>query len=296
MFSDLRLVQMRKLVLFRLAAKAELVDQFERVAQRIAALELVLDLAENLADFVFDRVGPLGALAEAAQIGKQLAVDIVDEVRPGQRVVMVESAFLGLRRGPFRPAVRGIDDEGVGLALELRQQRAFLLEVVEIFKEQYPRSLLGVIELRRAPRLLPENVVDVLERLLEHEFGPPAIRVPAFVGYVLFLRMPSGLRPRSRHSKPPHERVRARRLGSPVGVDHFGGVTEMVPRRVCIPNRSVAPPPRRLCGRRPAPRDGRLRQRLSLGCFALLAMTGSVGMSAAVADLRHSLASASEFL
>ena len=209
---DLRLVELRKLILFRLAAEAELVDQFERVAQRIAALELVLDLAENLADLVFDRVGPFGSLAEAAQIGEQLAVDIVDQVRPGQRVVMVESSVLGLRRRPFRPAVRGIDDEGIGLALELRQQRAFLLEVVEILQEQNPRSLLGVIELRRAPRLLPEHVVDVLERLLEHEFGPPAIRVPAFMGYLLFLRMPSELRPRSGHSHYRHASRRDVRL------------------------------------------------------------------------------------
>ena len=61
-----------------------------------------------------------------------------------------------------------------------------MLEVVEIFQEQYPRSLLGIIELRRAARLLPEHVVDILERLLEHEFGPPAIQVPAFMGYLLF--------------------------------------------------------------------------------------------------------------
>ena len=30
-------------------------------------------------------------------------------------------------------------------------------------------------------------------------------------------------------TKPPHECFRARRLGSPVAVDHFGGATEMVP-------------------------------------------------------------------
>src|SRR5271170_4609204 len=101
---------------------------------------------------------------------------------------MVESAVLGLRRRPFRPAVRGIYDEGVSLALEFRQQRAFLLEIVEIFQEQYPRSLFGVIQLRRAARLLPEHVVDVLERLLEHESGPPAHSTRSVHGVFAFFK------------------------------------------------------------------------------------------------------------
>ena len=81
---------MRKLMLFRLAAEAQLVDQLQRVAQRITALKLVFDFAENLADLVFDRVRAFRAGLEAAQIGKKLAIDIGDRVRPRERLVMIE--------------------------------------------------------------------------------------------------------------------------------------------------------------------------------------------------------------
>ena len=43
-----------------------------------------------------------------------------------------------------------------------------LLEVVEVLQEQQPRGLLGIVELRGATRLFPEDVVDVLEGLFEH--------------------------------------------------------------------------------------------------------------------------------
>ena len=58
---DLVLVERGQFVLFLLRAEAELVDQFQRIAQRIAAVEPVFDLAENLADLVFDGVGVIGA-------------------------------------------------------------------------------------------------------------------------------------------------------------------------------------------------------------------------------------------
>ena len=83
---------MRQLVLFLLRAEAQLIDQFERVAQRIAAAKLVFDLAEDFADLVFDRVRALGAGAEALQVGKQLLVDVLDEVVAGQRLVVIERA------------------------------------------------------------------------------------------------------------------------------------------------------------------------------------------------------------
>ena len=53
---DLGLVQVRELVLLGLRAEAQLVDQFDHVAQVVAALDLVLDLAEDLADLVLDGV------------------------------------------------------------------------------------------------------------------------------------------------------------------------------------------------------------------------------------------------
>ena len=83
-------MQMGKLVLLLLRAKAQLVHQLQGVAQRIAALEAVLYFAEDFADLVFDGVRPGGPLPEPLQVEKELPVHIVDQVVAGQRVVMVE--------------------------------------------------------------------------------------------------------------------------------------------------------------------------------------------------------------
>src|SRR3954466_14534804 len=56
------------------------------------------------------------------------------------------------------------------LALKLRFKLALLLQVVEVFHEQHPRGLLGVVQLRRAAGL--QNIVDVLKRLFKHESFP----------------------------------------------------------------------------------------------------------------------------
>jgi hypothetical protein len=125
-------------MLFRLALEAKLVDQLQRVAKRIAALKPVFDLAENLADFIFDRVGVFGARLEVAQIGEQFAVDIGNKVRPRERLVMVESAAFVLGRRPFRPAMRRVDDVGVFCAVKLRVELPFLLQIVKIFEKQNP--------------------------------------------------------------------------------------------------------------------------------------------------------------
>jgi len=81
---------MGKLVLFLLGAEAQPVHQFERVAQRIAALELIFDLPEDFPDFIFDRVGAGRALLEAFEIRKQLVIDVGDEIIAGQRSVVVK--------------------------------------------------------------------------------------------------------------------------------------------------------------------------------------------------------------
>ena len=43
-----------------------------------------------------------------------------------------------------------------------------MLQGVEVFQEQEPGSLLGVVELAGTPGILPEDVVDVFEGLFEH--------------------------------------------------------------------------------------------------------------------------------
>lgn len=52
----------------------QLVDVVDDFAQVVAAVDLVLDLAENFADFVFKGIRPTGLLLEAMQVGEQFAV------------------------------------------------------------------------------------------------------------------------------------------------------------------------------------------------------------------------------
>ena len=47
-------------MLFGLGAEAKLVDLVDDFAEVVAALDSVLDFAEDFADFVFDRVGASG--------------------------------------------------------------------------------------------------------------------------------------------------------------------------------------------------------------------------------------------
>lgn len=49
---------------------------------------------------------------------------------------------------------------------------AVLFEAIEIFEEEEPGGLFGVVEFGGAARLLAENVVNVLEGLLKHGSKP----------------------------------------------------------------------------------------------------------------------------
>jgi hypothetical protein len=138
------------------------------LAQVVAAADLVLNLAEDFADLVFDRVGASGALLEAVEIREELSVDEVAQVVAGERDVVVELAVLPFRRGPALPAIRLVEDEVVGFPVELRFDGFVLLECVEVLQEEEPRGLFGVIKLGRAAGLFPENVVDIAESLFKH--------------------------------------------------------------------------------------------------------------------------------
>ncbi len=105
-----------KLVLLLLRAEPELVDQFQRVAERIAAAELAFDLAEDFADLVVDGVRAGGALLEAAKVREQLVIDEGSQVIAGQGNVMVEAAVVVFRRRPDGPLELALDDRVVGLA------------------------------------------------------------------------------------------------------------------------------------------------------------------------------------
>ena len=95
---------MRQLVLLGLRAEAQLVDVVDDLAQVVAASDLVLDLAEDFADLVFDGVRAAGLLFEAVQVRKELLVDEVAQVVAGQRGVVVELAVLASSARPKSPS------------------------------------------------------------------------------------------------------------------------------------------------------------------------------------------------
>jgi hypothetical protein len=155
-------------VLLGLRAEAQLVDVVDDLAQVVPARDLVLDLPEDLADLVLDRVRAARPLLELPQIRKERVVDEIAQVIAGKRAVVVELPGLVLRCGPRFPPVGLVEDPGVLPALQLGLGRAILLEAVEVFQEQQPRRLLGVVELRGSGRLLAEDVFDIAEGLFKH--------------------------------------------------------------------------------------------------------------------------------
>ncbi|RFC34709.1 MAG: hypothetical protein DID90_2727554689 [Candidatus Nitrotoga sp. LAW] len=103
-------------MLFGLRAEAQFVDVVDDLAQVVAAVNLVLDLAENFADLIFEGIRPAGLLLKAVQVGEELAVDEIAQVVAGQRFVVVKLAVGSFGRGPAFPAVGRVEDEGVFLA------------------------------------------------------------------------------------------------------------------------------------------------------------------------------------
>ena len=87
---DLGLVEVRELVLLGLGREAEFVDVVDYFAEVVAALDAVLNLAEDFADLVFDGVRAGGLGLEAVQVGEELAVDELDEVVAGEGGVVVD--------------------------------------------------------------------------------------------------------------------------------------------------------------------------------------------------------------
>jgi hypothetical protein len=158
----------REFVLLGLRAEAQFVDVVDDLALVVAAVDLVLDLAEDLADLVFDGVRPAGALLEAVQIGEELGVDELAQIVAGPGLVVIELAIRVFRRRPAFPTIVGIKDEGILLPFQSGFGGLVLFEAVEILQEQQPGSLLGVVEFGGAAGLFPEDVVDILEGLFEH--------------------------------------------------------------------------------------------------------------------------------
>ena len=95
-------------------------------------------------------------------------VDEGDEVWAGDGGVVVERAGLGFGGGPGGPAVGWIDDEAGFDAVQLRLQGAFAFQVVQVFEEEHPGGLFGVVQLCGAAGFLAQDVVYGAEGLFEH--------------------------------------------------------------------------------------------------------------------------------
>ncbi len=145
------------------------------LAQVVAAGDLVLDLAEDFPHLVFDGVRSGGLLLEAVQVGEEFLVHEVAEVVAGLRPVVVDLAVLSPGRGPLFPAVGLVEDVGVLLALQRGFVGLVLLQPVQVFQEEEPRGLLGVVQFGGTAGLFPEDVIDVLEGLFKLVRGGPRL-------------------------------------------------------------------------------------------------------------------------
>ncbi len=105
---------------------------------------------------------------ESVQVGEKLAADEVAEVVAGQRLVVVEIAVLVLGRGPAFPAIGLVEDAGVGLACQRGLGGLYLLQIVEVFEEEKPGGLLGVVEFGGASGFAAEDVINIFEGLFKH--------------------------------------------------------------------------------------------------------------------------------
>jgi len=60
---------------------------------------------------------------------------------------------------------------GVFLAVERGFGGLVVFEGIEVFQEEQPRGLLGVVEFAGATGIFPEDIIDVFEGLFEHAVG-----------------------------------------------------------------------------------------------------------------------------
>jgi hypothetical protein len=177
---DLGFIQMGPLVLLVLRAEMQFVDMIDDLAQVVAALDLVFDLAEDFGDFILDGVRPGRFELEPLQVREEFLVDEVAKIVAGQRGVVVELAVLALGRSPAFPSVGLIEEVGVLLVVKVGLGQPILLEIIEIFEEEQPRGLLGIVELGGASSLLAEDIIDIAKSLFEQTNPPKRVPKPAF--------------------------------------------------------------------------------------------------------------------
>ena len=132
---DLFLVQGAHLVLLGARPEAQFIDQVDGFAQVISALQFVLDLAENLADLVFDGVRAFGTVLEIAQIGEQFAVDEIGQVIAGQGLVVIQLSMPIFWGSPHFPTKFRGDDRRVGFACQCGCILPVFFEVIQVLQE-----------------------------------------------------------------------------------------------------------------------------------------------------------------
>ena len=123
-------------MLLGLRAEAQLVDMVDDLAQVVAALDLVFDLAEDLADFVLDGVRPGGLLLEAVQIGEELRLTKSRRSSPIRALLWSIMPALSLGAAQTFPAIWLVEDKGVFLAFQRGFVGLVLLQAVKIFQEE----------------------------------------------------------------------------------------------------------------------------------------------------------------
>ena len=107
-------------------------------AQVVSAGNLVLDLTENLPDFIFEGIRSGRFLLEAVQVGKQLEIHKADQVVASLRPVRVNLSIAVPGSCPAFPSKRLVEDEGVGFFIQPGHHGLVLLQFVKIFQEKQP--------------------------------------------------------------------------------------------------------------------------------------------------------------
>ncbi|MFO1000983.1 MAG: hypothetical protein U0936_11625 [Planctomycetaceae bacterium] len=120
-------------MLLRLRSKPQFVDVVENLAKVVTAGDLVSDLAEDLADLVFDRIRSAGFLLERFQVREQLVVDEVAKIITGGGFVVVNLPVRTFRSRPLIPAIGLVEDPGVLPAFQFGLCGFVLFQPVEVF-------------------------------------------------------------------------------------------------------------------------------------------------------------------